>query len=196
MVIKLNEESKNEVFYRGRRTHWKKKYSACGRIGQSGIDLLQPASCWEHPTHSWEQSISFLDDWVTEVWIKGLLYSNKVKNKWFFIHLGADNNHSFTLPQLVLIKTSRSIETHTECELACVTVCVSPHHSGVQDISAGTLFFRSHSGKTSSPHPTLILPGSHTNTQWCSGAVRTLQQPAALSFMNIHVAGQSSGSFH
>lgn len=133
---------------------------------------------------------------VTEVWIKGLLYSNKVKNKWFFIHLGADNNHSFTLPQLVLIKTSRSIETHTECELACVTVCVSPHHSGVQDISAGTLFFRSHSGKTSSPHPTLILPGSHTNTQWCSGAVRTLQQPAALSFMNIHIAGQSSGSFH
>ena len=26
---------------------------AGGRIGQSGIDLLQPATCREHPTHSW-----------------------------------------------------------------------------------------------------------------------------------------------
>lgn len=31
----------------------KEKVQACGRIGQSGIDLVQPETCREHPTHSW-----------------------------------------------------------------------------------------------------------------------------------------------
>lgn len=30
----------------------KEKVQVCGRIGQSGIDLLQPATYREHPTHS------------------------------------------------------------------------------------------------------------------------------------------------
>lgn len=30
----------------------KEEGQACGRIGHSGIDLLQPVTCREHPTHS------------------------------------------------------------------------------------------------------------------------------------------------
>lgn len=30
----------------------KEEVQACVRIGQSGIDLLQPVTCREHPTHS------------------------------------------------------------------------------------------------------------------------------------------------
>lgn len=57
-----------------------------------------------------------------------------------------------------------------------VCLCVSPHHSGVEDTSTGTFFSRSHSGKTCSPRPTLILPASHT--EYSYSPLRTFEMQA------------------